>query len=357
MVLRHMTQRGSLCYNCVSKPHSLALLRYRREVAMLDPTPLIQERLTHNRWGLLGGQGCVLGFDVGSYGLRAALVDLSQHTFYAMHREPANESPQELVGGAIDLGNELMAAHGVTAAHLVRVGAGFGGPVDVRQGIVLFSPHAPGWERYPLREAFENAFGASCVVDNDANLIALAEATFGIGRDTQHMVYIHLSSGVGAGLVLDGRLYHGATTTAGEIGHAVIGPVDPTRPGERPKTLEEHVSIKGLLNRAAELGFHTNLLSDIFSDHPVGRQIVAEAIDVLAVRIAQIVALIDPQMVVIGGVVARNGGEEFINAIRERMHTYIGKAVERPVQVVSAILGADSVAIGAVALALESMRD
>jgi hypothetical protein len=109
-----MTQRGSLCYNCVSKPHSLALLRYRREVAMLDPTPLIQERLTHNRWGLLGGQGCVLGFDVGSYGLRAALVDLSRHTFYAMHREPANESPQELVGGAIDLGNELMAAHGVT---------------------------------------------------------------------------------------------------------------------------------------------------------------------------------------------------------------------------------------------------
>jgi len=62
-------------------------------------------------------------------------------------------------------------------------------------------------------------------------------------------------------------------------------------------------------------------------------------------------------MVVIGGVVARNGGEEFINAIRERMHTYIGKAVERPVQVVSAMLGADSVAIGAVALALESMRD
>jgi hypothetical protein len=147
-----MTQHGSLCYNCVSKPHSLALLRYRREVAMLDPTPLIQERLTHNRWGLLGGQGCVLGFDVGSYGLRAALVDLSRHTFYAMHREPANESPQELVGGAIDLGNELMAAHGVTAAHLVRVGAGFGGPVDVRQGIVLLSPRAPGWERYPLRD-------------------------------------------------------------------------------------------------------------------------------------------------------------------------------------------------------------
>lgn len=324
---------------------------------MLDPTPLIQERLSQNRWGLLGGQGCVLGFDVGSYGLRAALVDLSRHTYVSAHREPERETPQELVGGAIDLGNELMAAHSVTSSQLVRVGAGFGGPVDVRQGVVLLSPRIPGWERYPLRETFENAFDATCVVDNDANLIALAEATFGVGRDTQHMVYIHLSTGVGAGLVLDGRLYHGATTTAGEIGHAVVGPVDPTRPDERPKTLEEHVSIKGLLNRAAELGLHTTLLSDIFSDHPAAQQVVAEAIDILAVRIAQIVALIDPQMVVIGGVVARNGGEAFISAIRERMHMYIGKMVERPVQVVGAMLGADSVAIGAVALALESMRD
>jgi glucokinase len=84
--------------------------------------------------------------------------------------------------------------------------------------------------------------------------------------------------------------------------------VDPTRPGERPQNAGRARIDQGLLNRAAELGFHTNLLSDIFSDHPVGRQVVAEAIDVLAVRIAQIVALIDPQMVVIGGVVARNGG-------------------------------------------------
>ncbi|NWG19636.1 MAG: ROK family protein [Chloroflexi bacterium] len=324
---------------------------------MIDPTTLIQERLTQNRWGLLGGQGCVLGLDVGSYGLRAALVDLNNHVFYSAHREPEAETPQELVGGAIELGRALMAEHGIANAHLVRVGAGFGGPVDVRHGIVLLSPRIPGWERYPLREALEDAFGASCVVDNDANLIALAEATFGVGRETQHLVYIHLSTGVGAGLVLDGRLYHGATTTAGEIGHAVVGPIDPLRPGKAPGTLEQHVSIKGLLNRAAELGLHTTLLSDIFGERHEARQVVSEAIDLLAVRIAQIVALLDPQMVVIGGVVARNGGDPFINAIADRMQIYVGGMVERQTRLVGAILGADSVAIGAVALALESMRD
>lgn len=324
---------------------------------MIDPTILIQERLTQNRWGLLGGQGCVLGFDIGSYGLRAVLIDLNNHVYYSAQRDPAKETPQELLGDAIELGRELMAAHGITNSHLVRVGAGFGGPVDVRQGIILLSPRIPGWERYPLRDTLEDAFGASCVVDNDANLIALAEATFGVGRETQHLIYIHLSTGVGAGLVLDGHLYHGATTTAGEIGHAVVGPLDPARPGGTPGTLEQHVSIKGLMNRAAELGLNTTLLSDIFGDRPEARQVVGEAIDVLAVRIAQMVALLDPHMVVIGGVVARNGGDPFITAIRDRMQRYVGGMVDRPLQLVPAILGSDSVAIGAAALALESMRD
>jgi glucokinase len=173
----------------------------------------------------------------------------------------------------------------------------------------------------------------------------------------QHLFYLHLSSGVGGGLVLDGRLYHGATTTAGEIGHAVVGPIDPIRPRDHPGTLEQHLSIKGLLRRAAELGLETNLLSDIFGEHPVGRQVVAEAADLLAVRLSQIVALVDPQMIVLGGVVTRNGGDTLIAAIEERMRGYMASLVERPVDVVSSVLGFESVAIGGLALALESMCD
>jgi glucokinase len=173
----------------------------------------------------------------------------------------------------------------------------------------------------------------------------------------QHLFYLHLSSGVGGGLVLDGRLYHGATTTAGEIGHAVVGPIDPIWPHERPGTLEQHLSIAGLLRRAAELGLETNLLSDIFSDHPIGRQIVAEAADLLAVRLSQIVALIDPQLIVLGGAVARSGGDALIAAIQERMAGYMASLVDRPVPIVTSVLGFESVAIGGVALALESMRD
>jgi glucokinase len=324
---------------------------------MNDARTLVQDRLARNSWGLLGTQGYILGLDIGGYGLRAALVDLHSHTYTAVHREVSAGDAGVLVADVIELARDLLDKHGVAPGHLVRIGAGFGGPVDARAGVTIVSHRMSGWERFPLRERIEEALGAVTLVDNDANLIALAEATFGVGRDVQHMFYLHLSSGVGCGLVLDGRLYHGATTTAGEIGHAVVGPIDPLRPHERPGTLEQHLSIAGLLRRAAELGLATDLLSDVFGNHPIGRQIIDEAANLLAVRISQVVALIDPQMIVLGGVVARNGGEKLIAAIQERMAGYMTSLVERPVPIVASVLGFESVAIGGVALALESMRD
>ena len=324
---------------------------------MNDPQRLVQDRLSRNSWGFLSNQGHILGMDISSHGSRAALIDLHSHTYHCAHREVSIGSADALVADAITLARELMAEHGVTPDRVVRVGVGFAGPVDARSGVVHLSHRQAGWEKFPLKQRIEEAFGAVTLLDNDANLIALAEATFGVGRDVQDLFYLHLSSGVGGGLVLDGRLYHGATTTAGEIGHAVVGPIDPLRPRERPGTLEQHLSIAGLLRRASELGLETDLLSDVFGDHAVGRQIIGETADLLAVRLSQIVALIDPQMIVMGGVVARNGGEALIAAIQERIPSYMVSLVERPVPIVASVLGFESVAIGGVALALESMRD
>ncbi|HET9221699.1 MAG TPA: ROK family protein [Roseiflexaceae bacterium] len=324
---------------------------------MNDARTLVQDRLARNSWGLLGTQGYILGLDIGGFGLRAALVNLHSHTYSAVHREVSAANASAVVSDVIGLARDLLHTHGVAPGHVVRIGVGFGGPVDARAGVTIVSHRMPGWERLPLRERIEEELGAVTLLDNDANLIALAEATFGVGRDVQHLFYLHLSSGVGGGLVLDRRLYHGATTTAGEIGHAVVGPIDPLRPHERPGTLEQHLSISGLLRRAAELGLETDLLSDIFGDHPVGRQVAAEAANLLAVRLSQIVALIDPQMIVLGGVVARSGGEALIGAIQEQISGYMASLVERPVPIVASVLGFESVAIGGVALALESMRD
>lgn len=324
---------------------------------MNDPRTRVEERLAHHSWGALSSQGCVLGLDIGSYGLRASLVDLHQNTFTTQQRDISVGEPDALVKEAIDLGHVLLKEKQIAPDHLVRIGVGFGGPVNARRGIVIRSPRMPGWEDYPLAARIEEAFDTATLVDNDANLIALAEATFGVGRDVHDLFYLHLSSGVGGGLVLNGKLYHGAATMAGEIGHAVVGQFDPLRPDGPPATLEERVSIRGLLARAGSLGMATNLLSDIFGNNPVGQQVVGEAVELLAVRLSQIIALIDPQMVVLGGAVARSGGDTFIHAIEERMVDYMESLIERPVPILASVLGFESVAIGGVALALESMDE
>lgn len=324
---------------------------------MSNPQVMVEERLSQDKWGILGSQGYILGLDIGSYGLRAALIDLQKHTYASIHREASSDQAESLVTGVIELAGELLDTHQVKMNRLVRVGVGFGGPVDVRRGVVLMSPRLSGWEQFPLAERIEAAFGADTLVDNDANLIALAEATFGVGRDVQNLFYLHLSSGVGGGLVINGRLYHGATTTAGEIGHALIGPIERPHTEQAPVTLERRVSIRGLLQRAGDLGLQTDSLNDIFSDNPVGQQVIAETTDVLAARLSQIAALLDPEMIVLGGIVVRIGGDDFINAITNYMHDYMVWEVERSTPLVASMLGFDSVAIGGVALALESMRE
>lgn len=324
---------------------------------MNDPQPLVQDRLRRNSWGFLGNQGHILGMDIGSYGLRAALIDLHNHTYQRAYHETTGSSASGLLEASLTLARDLLAQQGVEPARLVRIGVGFAGPVDARSGIVQRSHRMPGWEQFPLRQHVEDAFGAVTLLDNDANLIALGEATFGVGRDTHSLFYLHLSSGVGGGLVLDGRLYHGATTMAGEVGHAIVGPIDPIYPNEPPRTLEQRLSISGILQRSAELGLSTDMLSEIFGDTRVGPQIIAEAADLLAVRLSQIIALIDPQMIILGGVVARHGGDTLLGAIKQRIPTYMASLIERPVQIVPSVLGFESVSIGALALALESIRD
>jgi glucokinase len=322
---------------------------------MTDPQALIYQRLAHYNWGILGNQGYVLGVDLGGYGLRAALLDLQSHRYASLHTDPQGSRPEEVSDAALQLVHRLLDEHSVAPERLVRVGVGFGGPVDPIKGTTRRSPRKSGWENFSLKDYFQDALDAVTLVDNDANLIALGEATFGVGHGYRHLCYLHLSSGVGGGLVLDGRLYHGATATAGEIGHAIINPA-PTA-DERAPTLEEQVSIAGILSRARQAGLDTDNLHDIFSDNAIGQQVVAETTDILARHIAHVVSLIDPQIVVLGGIVVRIGGSSLIEQLKQCLPRYIHPQFMRPVRVEASALDNDSIAIGGLALALTSMQD
>lgn len=322
---------------------------------MVDPKELVQAGLAQYSWGLLGSQGSLLGIDLGGYGLRAGLVGLHNQSYTSIHREPSSSQPDAILAEVLEMVRELLTTSGITTDKLMRVGVGFGGVVDHQQGHVRLSPRKPGWENISLKDYFEQAFDAVTLVENNANLIALGEATFGAGKGYNQLLYLHLSSGVGGGIVFDGRLYHGSTATAGEIGHVAVYQGAPK--SDSLTTLEEIVSLEGILRRAAAAGLVTDNLHDIFSDHPVGQQVVRETIDLLAMHIAQVVALLDPEIIVMGGVVVRIGGSSFVDEVARQIDHYIAPQFARPLRVVASALGAQSIAIGGVALALDSLSD
>jgi glucokinase len=109
----------------------------------------------------------------------------------------------------------------------LAVGISFGGPVDYALGVVRLSHHVRGWEAVPLRELLEREFEAPVAVDNDANVAALGEHRYGAGRDVDNLMYITVSTGVGGGWILGGRVWRGHEGMAGEIGHTTVDPAGP----------------------------------------------------------------------------------------------------------------------------------
>lgn len=323
---------------------------------MSDALELVRRWLQRGDGAIMGGQGLVLGVDVGSYGLRAIVADLHGTMVFDANRELPDGDAEVITDAAIALVRDLLQQHGLSDRRLVRIGIGFGGPVDADAGTTRVHYRRPGWENFPLAERFEAAFDAPTLLDNDANVIALGEACC-VERDVRNLFYIHLSTGVGGGMVFDGRLYHGATTTAGEIGHSVVRSDGPPCSCGGKGHLETYLSIDGLLRRLGELGTATSNLNAVFDDTPAARQVVHEATEILGMTLANAVTILDPQVIVVGGVVARNGGNGWLDLLHTRLREALPPTLRSDIQVLPSSFHQDSVAVGGLALVLASMQE
>jgi glucokinase len=269
----------------------------------------------------------------------------------------------------------LLKKMSVRPDQLIRVGIGFGGPVGVEEGITIVSHRMPGWERYPLKEVFEQEFDTVTLVDNDARVTALGEALYGAGQNVRDLFYLHLSSGVGGGIVLDGQLYRGTTTTAGEIGHTLVLEDGPICNCGRRGHLEALVSAPALISRAQELsqgdpgpllewaaaeakGLRVHHIVDAARQgHAPSRQVLEETSHYLALAVSNLVNLLNPEMIVLGGVVARLAADDLLQPLREEVHKLSMPVPGEAVHIVLSTLGETSVVVGAIALALRSLAD
>ncbi|MEA2256991.1 MAG: hypothetical protein QOG35_3036, partial [Solirubrobacteraceae bacterium] len=172
--------------------------------------------------------GALLGMDFGHGHLRIAVADLSYTVMAEGFVElEVDTAAREALDAAAQMAGELLDEAGIEGGRVLAAGMGLPGPIDRESGVVQSQAILPGWVGLDPAAEMERRLGVPVYVDNDANVGALGESTFGAGRGTHVMAYLRLSAGIGAGLVFGGRPFRGAKGVAGEIGHVLVDPQGP----------------------------------------------------------------------------------------------------------------------------------
>jgi glucokinase len=321
----------------------------------------------------------LLALDIGGTKLAAALANpdgklLSEASCPTDREAPADEVLDALLRlarlcaeGGCPPALRCEAAKTSEGSRPVAAGVSFGGPVDYERGLAVTCHHLAGWDNYPLKARLEERLGMPCLMDNDANVAALGEAVFGAGRGHGNLLYLTVSSGIGGGVIIDGEIYRGATSLAGEIGHTIVRPGGPRCTCGRRGCLEAIASgwsIAGRVQRLLARRPHAPPIADKATGeitaadvahaagegHAVAAQVMNEAAEALAFAIAAAVNILNPSLVILGGGVAKAGDVLFV-PLRRAFNELVFGPSGQAVQILPAQLEDKSALFGAVALA------
>ncbi|GAA3983172.1 MULTISPECIES: ROK family transcriptional regulator [Streptomyces] len=308
----------------------------------------------------------VIAVDLETRHARAAVLDLAG-TLLAEHTGPLpiTDGPDEVLDRLARWFPGLIAAAGIDAAHVCGIGLSVPGPVDWETGRVVEPPIMPGWDRYPVRERLQKAYadhvGAGAqggpvpvFVDNDANLMALAEHQAG-HRDCSAFVLVKVSTGIGAGVVVGGKLYRGIDGGSGDIGHI--------RLHDRPDALcmcGSHgclaavASGRALARQLSDLGVATASGSDVrrllAEGHPDAIRLAREAGRRAGEVLVTVVTLLNPGVLMLAGDLS---GAPFMTGVRELLYQRAIPRTTANLQVVTSRLGEHAGVIGAGAMVVE----
>lgn len=241
----------------------------------------------------------------------------------------------------------------VKSSQISGIGIGAPGPLNPRTGMVLSPPNLPGWDRIPLRQRIQEHFDLPSFLENDANAAALAEYRYGAGKGSKNMVYVTVSTGIGGGLILDGKLYQGSDGFAGELGHIVVDSHGPECSCGNRGCLEALASGTAIAQRAKEVfgnPYNTKEVAKMaMAGNAAAASILDEAFQYLGVGLTNIVNIFNPEKIVIGGGVAQIG-EVMFKKITEIVGSKSLPAMRHVVQIVPAMLGKNAGMIGSAIL-------
>jgi glucokinase len=315
----------------------------------------------------------LLGIDVGGTKTAFALGDLDGSVSARRRRptEPSGDARADLDRMAADA-RSLLAEAGLAATDLAAVGVSLPGPLDPEAGRVLSPPNLPGWHDTPVRDRLQDALGVRVFLENDANAAALAEWHFGAGRGLRHMVYLTMSTGVGGGLVLDGRIHRGVLASAGELGHVPVEwDGEPCACGRRG-CLEAYVGGASWTRRLRAVAPESSRAVALAGsrDALTPRQLVAAAHEGDAFALAEmkrwngyvargivtVVMLLAPEAVVLGTIAVAAGEALAFEPIRAEVAGRIWPHLAERLRIVPAALGRELPYLAGVSVAVEGLR-
>jgi glucokinase len=249
-----------------------------------------------------------IGLDIGGTKTAVALWGLEGRL--VARRAFDTEGPAaELIRRAADTIRDLADESGVSRGSLAGIGISCGGPLDAEAGLVLSPPNLPSWDAVPVARLLSAATGLPAWLENDANACALAEWRWGAGRGCRSMAFLTFGTGLGAGLILDGRLYRGASGLAGEVGHLRVAEDGPLGYGKRG-SWEGFCSGGGLARLCEErLGLRRTakeICDEARSGDAAALRIVEESAAYLGRGIAMLMDTLNPERIVVGSVFARS---------------------------------------------------
>ena len=313
----------------------------------------------------------VIGVDMGGTKILSAVIDADGNILgTAKVPTKADRGASEVIDRIANSIRKAIDKSGVASESIQAVGIGAPGPLDPATGVVIFAPNL-GWRDVPLKAELEARVGFPTFVDNDVNVGTLGEHVFGAGRGVQNVVGIFVGTGIGGGIILNGELFHGASKTAGEVGHIIVKAGGP-RCGCGTRGCLEAIASRTAMTkqfRKAILKKGKKSVISKLTDGDLGAirsGVLAKAIRLndkltlkifkkvtkyLGIGIGSIVNFLNPEMIVLGGGVVEALDDTFLDDIRAAAKKYSLPNTLDGVQIVRAALGDNSGILGAAALA------
>jgi len=311
------------------------------------------------------------GVDLGGTNIVSAIVNY-QGKIVNRLKVPtfAERGKEATIKRIIETIHENIVQSNIALDDIIGIGIGAPGPLDTKRGVINFAPNLPGWRDVPLKKILEVEFSMKVVLENDANAAAWGERCFGIGRGVDNLVCFTLGTGIGGGIIIDSKIYHGSNYGAAELGHMTVNKDGPRCNCGNYGCLEAYSSATGIKNRIKSrikegiksdfLNFDSDdelldsiRLKSIFETARKGdkltKDIVEEAISYLGIAIANITNILNPGMVVLVGGIT-NEGDKLLIPLKEEVKKRAFYSNYKSLKIVIGELGGNAGVLGAAAL-------